>query len=150
MSNWQKLQQRLTNDGGRPAASTSTKKPPVPPAQRRRPHGAPAPDPAPSPSGLLDDRGALPTDVPAQLGGPLPAASLGPSSTAAEARQLEAVRALSSSFEKAAAQALGGRKWFTHFESWLWAARAEGIDSGDAFAAAVVSALPRAVSATGA
>ena len=42
---------------------------------------------------------------------------------ALEAAQLEAVRKLASAFEAKCAHVLGGRKWFSHFEAWLWTSR---------------------------
>ena len=41
-----------------------------------------------------------------------------------EAARLAAVRQLSKVFENRCAALLGGRKWFSHFESWLWSSRA--------------------------
>ena len=57
-------------------------------------------------------------------------ASAGPS-PALEAARLEAVRQLAQAFEKRCAATIGGRKWFSHFESWLWASRASTmLDAG--------------------
>ena len=53
-----------------------------------------------------------------------------------EAARLKAVQQLSETFNALCGQALGGRKWFTHFELWLWAGRACAL--GDAASVAVL------------
>ena len=47
-------------------------------------------------------------------------------SPALAAAELAAVRQLAQAFEECCARPLGGRKWFSHFEAWLWASRACG------------------------
>lgn len=42
---------------------------------------------------------------------------------AREAAQLKAAEALSAAFEETCGKVLGGRKWFAHYEQWLWARR---------------------------
>jgi phosphorylated CTD-interacting factor 1 len=46
-----------------------------------------------------------------------------------EATQLLAVRKLGDAFQQKLGKILGGRKWFVHFESWLWSSRASAMQS---------------------
>ena len=86
----------------------------------------------------LDLRATMPGNTPVQFAA-LPGAGLSAPDPAREARLLRAVRSLAQSFAQSAAEQLGGRKWFSHFESWLWAARAKTSSGG------VVPPLPPAV-----
>jgi len=51
-------------------------------------------------------------------------------STAVEAALVKATSSLGTSFQELCAKRLGGRKWFAHFEQWLWARR--GAEAGGA------------------
>ena len=70
---------------------------------------------------MLDSRVSTSSDIPITTG-----ASHSPTvrtHPALEASRLSAVRELAADFNASCGAALGGRKWFSHFETWLWAAR---------------------------
>ena len=65
-----------------------------------------------------------------------------PQAAALEAARLAAMLELARCFEENCAKTLGGRKWFSHFEQWLWSSRALSCDSGDQSEVQVVPVLP--------
>ena len=138
MSNWQRLQQRLGSSKGSSNAP-------------RVGHGPAAPvhhqADGDAVSLLLDMRNGLATDVVVAMESEAVVDSAQRARPGREARRLQSVRALAACFEQSAASALGGRKWFSHFEAWLWAARAEGVGLT---ALGVVPVLPSAVTVGGA
>ncbi|KAL1520120.1 hypothetical protein AB1Y20_023592 [Prymnesium parvum] len=153
MSNWLQLQQRL---GKQPS---SRPRPPEKAPARSAATKPPAALPA-APAGLLDARGQLRSDISLDLTLPSGTALCTPPrapadhaepDAAAEARRLHAVQALAAHFERTVAPLLGGRKWFSHFEAWLWAARAEeSCRAGAEPPGAPVSVLPSGVAPRGA
>ena len=82
---------------------------------------------------MLDQRTTTPSDVPVIFSRP---AGAGPprATPALEAHRLELVRELAAAFQQACATALGGRKWFSHFEQWLWSARSDSAECADGVA----------------
>ena len=65
-----------------------------------------------------------------------------PQAAALEAARLAAMLELARCFEEKCAKTLGGRKWFSHFEQWLWSSRALSCDSADQSEVQVVPVLP--------
>ena len=84
---------------------------------------------------LLDQRTTTPSDVPVIYSRPAGTGQQPRTTPAREAHTLELVRELAAVFEGACAAALGGRKWFSHFEQWLWSARSDAADCSDRVAA---------------
>ena len=73
----------------------------------------------------IDLRRSTVSDIPvlwSRLSSPPP-----PTGPRLEAARLQAVRELATTFREACAATLGGRKWFAHFENWLWAARGDDV-----------------------
>lgn len=69
-------------------------------------------------------------------------AKLPPSSPVREAALVRATEALAKMFEATCASTLGGRKWFAHFEQWLWSRRAAEATGATVAVAAVMPVLP--------
>ena len=134
MSNWQRLQQRLPS--GQPAKakvipkSADAGRRQAQPVQRQQQQQQQQQQQRqqqqqqqqqradePAASGLLDLRSDLAADVAVAVGSGSDDCAMA-THPAREARRLRSVRELAACFEKSAASALGGRKWFAHFETW--------------------------------
>ena len=88
---------------------------------------------------LLDDRVQTATDIPIRLGDP--AVKHSAPSPRIEAARLLAVRQLAELFRTKCA-ALGSKKYYAHFEAWLWTARGQGEHGSGGH---VVPVLPMSV-----
>ena len=131
MSNWAAFMAKASG-GRKPDKPKSPAVRPQPITKPLLPTAAPAPVPAAinSPTettektalDLLDLRTRTSADVAIRSSTPPSAAASTPAWV--EAARLQAVRELGDLFRKQC-DALGGRKHFAHFETWLWAARGE-------------------------
>ena len=125
MSNWARFQSKLGKKSAAPKPAPP--KSAVPPAEPSKTETTTPLLPIGPPS-LLDERRKNNSDVPIRVAPSSSFNTIIASSPALEAARLRAIWRLGERFRETCS-ALGSKRYFSHFETWLWAARAgAGLD----------------------